>query len=174
MKDGIIRPDYVTGEPYGTEVAGAPEENRRFDLRYFNEILDRAEAEPADDLLSRFLAVEVEGDRLSREDILDICFLFLIAGLDTVTSSLDCMFAYLAQHPEQRHRLVADPELIPGHRGDAAVGDAGHGGGPGGRAGDRDRRVPHQAGEGVMVMLGSANTDEAALTTPTRCASTAE
>ena len=62
-----------------------------------------------DDLLSRFLDAEVEGHRLSREDILDICFLFLIAGLDTVTATLDCMFSYLAQHPDQRQQLVDDP-----------------------------------------------------------------
>ena len=72
-------------------------------------MLDEREAERRDDLLWQFLDAEVEGDRLSREDILDICFLFLIAGLDTVTASLDCMFAYLAQHPEQRRQLVADP-----------------------------------------------------------------
>ena len=66
-----------------------------------------------DDLLSHFLDAEVEGDRLTREDILDICFLFLIAGLDTVTATLDCMFSFLAQHPEHRRQLVEDPAIIP-------------------------------------------------------------
>ena len=56
---------------------------------------------------------EVDGDRLTREDILDICFLFLIAGLDTVTATLDCMFSFLAEHPEHRRQLVENPDVIP-------------------------------------------------------------
>ena len=56
---------------------------------------------------------EVDGERLTRNDVIDICYLFFLAGLDTVTASLDCFLAYLAQHPEQRERLVADPSLIP-------------------------------------------------------------
>jgi cytochrome P450 len=41
------------------------------------------------------------------------CFVLLTAGLDTVTDSLTCFWAFLAQHPEHRRRLVAQPELIP-------------------------------------------------------------
>ncbi|MGV7778908.1 cytochrome P450, partial [Mycobacterium kansasii] len=41
------------------------------------------------------------------------CFLFLIAGLDTVTDSLDCFFVYLARHPEHRHQLVEQPDILP-------------------------------------------------------------
>jgi hypothetical protein len=64
-------------------------------------------------LRTHFLQAEVDGDRLSREDILDICFLFLIAGLDTVSDSLTCFFAFLAQHPDHRRQIVDDPSVIP-------------------------------------------------------------
>ena len=40
-------------------------------------------------------------------------FLLLIAGLDTVSSALSNMVAYLARHPEQRQQLVDDPSLLP-------------------------------------------------------------
>ena len=60
-----------------------------------------------------FLDAEVDGHRLTDEDVLDIGYLFFLAGLDTVTASLDCMLSYLAQHPDQRRRLVDDPGLIP-------------------------------------------------------------
>jgi cytochrome P450 len=36
----------------------------------------------------------------------------MFAGLDTVTASMSCIFSWLARHPEQRDRLVANPELI--------------------------------------------------------------
>ena len=37
----------------------------------------------------------------------------MLAGLDTVTSSLSCMVDWLARHPAERDRLVADPSLLP-------------------------------------------------------------
>jgi len=44
---------------------------------------------------------------------MNIVYLLVIAGLDTVTASLSCMFSWLARHREQRAQLVADPSLIP-------------------------------------------------------------
>jgi cytochrome P450 len=166
MKDGIIRPDHVTGGAYGTrEVVAYQKQTAQSIYAYFNKELDALEAMPVDErpdnLLSRFLTTEVEGVRLTRNDILDICFLFLIAGLDTVTASLDCFFAYLSQHPEQRARLVAEPDIIPSAveellrwetpvMGIARVAyeDAELGG------------CPIKKGQQVSVLLGSANTDD--------------
>jgi cytochrome P450 len=80
---------------------------------YFGALLDEREArgEPGDDLMGWLIAAEVDGARLSREDILDIAYLLIIAGLDTVTASLGCMIAHLARTPELRRRLVERPEL---------------------------------------------------------------
>jgi len=120
--------------------------------------------ERKDDLLSQFLDATVDGERLTREDILDICFLFLIAGLDTVTATLDCVFGYLSAHPEQRRAIVEDPSIIPAAIEELlrwetpvmgvvriATDDIELGGCPVGR------------GQSVMIMLGSVNTDEADL-----------
>jgi cytochrome P450 len=163
MKDGIIRPDHVTGKLYGTKEAGDYQQKTADSVYdYFNKVLDQREVERKDDLLSHFLDAEVEGDRLTREDILDICFLFLIAGLDTVTATLDCMFSFLAQHPEQRQQLVEDPSVIPNAieemlRWETPVmGIA--------RVAVQDTELngcPISAGDQVMIMIGSANTDEA-------------
>jgi len=163
MKDGIIRPDHVTGTPYGSETADAHQQKVADSIyEYFNGVLDRREMLSEDDLVSRFLSAEVEGHKLTREDILDICFLFLIAGLDTVTATLDCMFAHLAQHPEHRRQLVEDPGLIPSAieellRWETPVMMVA-------RASVEDTTVagcPVHKGDSVILMLGSANTDEA-------------
>ena len=104
----------------------------------------RAPGRPAEPVPRRRASTASE---LTREDILDICFLFLIAGLDTVTATLDCMFAYLADHPEQRRQIVDDPSHHPGrHRGAAPVGDPGDGRGPGGHRGHRDGGLPGPQG----------------------------
>jgi cytochrome P450 len=111
FKDAAIRPKGDTPaeqQAYQREVIGRMND-------YLNAELDRrlAAGEPGDDLIGGFLTVEVDGDRLTREDILDIVFLLLIAGLDTVSASLSTMVAYLAKHPEQRRKLVDDPSLLP-------------------------------------------------------------
>jgi cytochrome P450 len=60
-----------------------------------------------DDLLSKMVKAG-----LTVEEILDITYLFIMAGLDTVTTALSASFAYLASHPEQRRRIAEDPSLV--------------------------------------------------------------
>ncbi|HXN61197.1 MAG TPA: cytochrome P450 [Acidimicrobiales bacterium] len=111
LKDGIMRPGGGGLSPddelqfradTGTEI-----------YAYFNAILDERQRQPEEDILTGFLGAEVDGERLTRDEILDICFLFLIAGLDTVTDSLTCFFAYLSRHPEHRQQIVENPSVIP-------------------------------------------------------------
>ena len=66
----------------------------------------------ADDLLGRLLADTTE-DRLSDDELLGLSFLFVLAGLDTVTSALSTAFAALAAQPRLRQQLAADPSVIP-------------------------------------------------------------
>ncbi len=66
-----------------------------------------------DDLLSQLIAESRTGSGLSIEELQDITFLFILAGLDTVTTGLAHAFAYLARHPEHRHQIVADPTIVP-------------------------------------------------------------
>lgn len=162
MKDGIIRPDQASGSTWGSETALDHQQATADSIyEYFNRVLDEREVAPKDDLLSRFLTTEVDGEQLTRNDILDICFLFLIAGLDTVTSSLDCMFAYLAQNPEQQAAIVADPSIIPNVveellRWETPVMAVV-------RVATEDTELagcPIAKGDQVVAMLGSANTDE--------------
>lgn len=162
MKDGIIRPDAVKGVDRESEVAKNYQKEVATSIYdYFDKVLDQREIERRDDWLSQFLDAEVDGDRLTREEILDVCFLFLIAGLDTVTDSLECFFAYLARHPDQRQLLVDDPSAIPSAveellRWESPVSGVA-------RVAMHDTEVagcPINAGELVAVLLGSANTDE--------------
>ncbi len=82
---------------------------------YFDAALDERDAAgvPGDDLIGLLLTTEVDGERLTREDIQDILGLLVIAGLDTVAASLACFLSYLARNPGDRARLVADPSLWP-------------------------------------------------------------
>jgi cytochrome P450 len=69
-------------------------------------------ASPGDDMLSRILAFT--GDEAwSDSEVLGLCFLFTLAGLDTVTAAIGFTLMHLAQNPELRRRIVANPELVP-------------------------------------------------------------
>jgi cytochrome P450 len=69
--------------------------------------------DPGEGLFAGFLCAEVDGRRLTRENILDIVYLLIIAGLGTVTSTLLLISAWLAQHPVERQRVVEDATVIP-------------------------------------------------------------
>jgi cytochrome P450 len=161
MKDGVIRPDVVVGHEFGHPETEAYQQQTADSIyAYFDRVLDERAGDRRDDLLSHFLHVEVDGDRLSREDILDICFLLLIAGLDTVTASLDCFFGQLAQDPDARRTLVDEPEIIPTVveellRWETPVMAVA-------RVATRAAEVggcPISAGEHVMAVIGAANVD---------------
>jgi cytochrome P450 len=77
-----------------------------------HEFARRAAAPPRDDLIGQLLDLEVDGQRLGHETVLNMVYQLTFAGLDTVTSSLSCMIAWLADHPSQRRDLVARPALI--------------------------------------------------------------
>jgi cytochrome P450 len=65
------------------------------------------------DLLGRLIA-DTGRDRLSDSELIGMSFLFVLAGLDTVTSALSTAFAILAADPALRQQIAADPALIPG------------------------------------------------------------
>jgi cytochrome P450 len=87
---------------------------------YFDILLDQRVKEPADDLATRLVQAEVEGKPLSRNEMLDILFLQMAAGLDTVTATLDCVITRLARDADlqaaarnesQKMRLIVE-ELL--------------------------------------------------------------
>ncbi|MBP2471651.1 cytochrome P450 [Crossiella equi] len=80
---------------------------------YFGELVDRRRTDPGDDLVSRMLTWRI-GDRpAERAELLNVLFVLFIAGLDTISSHLSYAFHHLATHPEDRKRVVAEPEIIP-------------------------------------------------------------
>jgi cytochrome P450 len=163
-KDDVIRPAGAEGFREHREAA-APAAQQIYE--YFERAIDDHIANPREDVLSALIASNIAGEPLSREELLDICFLFLIAGLDTVTDSLDCFFVYLAQHPGQRHLLIEQPDILPGAieellRWETPV--------PGvARIALEDVEVggcPISKGERVSPLLGAANTDPAEFDDP--------
>lgn len=168
-KDGVIRPAGSTGYD-DRHTASAAVAQQIYD--YFDRAIDDHIANPRDDVMSAMIAAKAKSEgsgALTREELLDICFLFLIAGLDTVTDSLDCFFVFLARHPDQRHQLVEQPDILPHAieellRWETPV--------PGvARVALHDVEVGGcliSKGERVSPLLGAANTDPAEFPDPER------
>jgi len=157
LKDGIIRPPVADT----SEATAYRDMTGQKIYAVLQEAIDEKKAAPKDDFISQFLEAEVDGHRLTENDVLDIGYLFFLAGLDTVTASLDCMIAYLAQNPTDQRRLVDEPSDIP-----AAVEELLRWESPVAgvvRVATQDTELsgcPIKAGDTVSVNLGSANTDE--------------
>jgi cytochrome P450 len=77
---------------------------------YFDAQIDGLRETPRSGFWSDLVNAEFDGRPLERGELLGMAFLLIIAGLDTVTATLDCMVKYLAQHPERRRELVEHPE----------------------------------------------------------------
>ena len=115
-------------------------------LNYFVGQLEERRANPGDDLLSELLTTEVDGAPVDDGIVLGMAALVLIAGVDTTWSAIGSSLWHLATHPEDRKRLVAEPELMPTADRGAAAGLLAGDHGPRGDRGHRLRRLPHEGG----------------------------
>lgn len=86
--------------------------NRHLIIAFFRECIAERRVTPGDDLISELLAAEVDGHPVSDEDIIGMCTLLLVAGIDTTWSAIGSSIWHLATHEEDRKRLAADPSLM--------------------------------------------------------------
>ena len=80
---------------------------------YLTAKLEERRTAPGDDLISSLLHAEVDGEHVPDAIVLGTAALTLIAGVDTTWSSIGSALWHLAAHPDDRARLVKDPDLIP-------------------------------------------------------------
>ncbi|MEV6355658.1 cytochrome P450 [Streptomyces hydrogenans] len=130
---------------------------------YLDGLIRRKEAEPGDGLLDTLIAEQLAPGHLTHRDLVDIALLLLVAGHETTASAIALGVYTLLRHPEQLAAFRADPTVLPTAVEELlrymAIADgvarfattdtelAGH-------------RV--KAGDGVIVVISTANRDEAA------------
>jgi cytochrome P450 len=76
------------------------------------EIADRRK-NPRDDLITYGVQAEVEGRKLTEDELIGFSFLLFIGGLDTVSANMGLHALHLAKHPEHQRFLRANPDRIP-------------------------------------------------------------
>lgn len=77
------------------------------------DVIAKRRAEPTDDLFSILVNAEVEGQRMSDDEIVMETLLILIGGDETTRHTLSGGSEQLLRHRDQWERVVTDPELLP-------------------------------------------------------------
>jgi cytochrome P450 len=98
------------------EFADDPERRRRGGqslIDFFSSQLGERRRNPGEDLLSELLTTEVDGSPVDDSVVLGMAALVLIAGVDTTWSAIGSSLWHLATHPDDRRKLVTEPELMP-------------------------------------------------------------
>ena len=80
---------------------------------YYQEMVAERRKKPADDLTSALLEAEIDGDRLTDDEIIGFMFLMVIAGNETTTKLLANAAFWGAKNPDQLTPLYDDPSRMP-------------------------------------------------------------
>jgi len=132
-------------------------------------VIERLEREPDDTLLSSMVHTEVEGERLTREEIQSNLKVMIVGGLQATTDLIALSLWAILSHPEQLEEVRADPKLV-----DPAIEEAARWHSPVGtstRQTTRDTElggVKLEQGALVAAVLASANHDERNWSEPER------
>jgi cytochrome P450 len=81
--------------------------------KFWTQEIERRRAEPTGDFINWLMEQELDGEPVDDEHVRTTCGLLLVAGIDTTWSSIGSALWHLATHPDDRERLVNEPELMP-------------------------------------------------------------
>jgi cytochrome P450 len=137
-------------------------------VAYLRELFERRRSLPGDDLVSALLQVEEGGDTLSEEELFSMVVLLIIAGHETTVSLIGNAVLALLRHPDQREALESDPTRMS-----HAIEELLRYDGPVERTLNRWAATDVELGgrsirrgEGVIVILGSADRDPSRFSDP--------
>ena len=136
---------------------------------YYQAMVNDRRASPRDDLTSALLEAEIDGDRLDDPEIVAFLFLMVVAGNETTTKLLGNAWYWAWRHPEQGRKALADAERVNDWVEETLRFDTST------QMLLRVARCPLDIhgtsvaeGDRVLLLLGSANRDEAVFADPDR------
>jgi len=101
-----------TIDPVSHRVLPGDGDRARADMTdYLAQVIAERRRRPADDLISGMVHAEESGQRLSGDELLEMCLLLAIVGLETTTNLIGNGMSALLSHPAELQRLQAEPGL---------------------------------------------------------------
>jgi cytochrome P450 len=82
-------------------------------MAYFAQLIEERRKDPRDDLVSAAAQWMIDGQEIPADEVLSMCLLVFMAGLDTVSAQLSWNFYHLATYPQDRQLLLDNPAIIP-------------------------------------------------------------
>jgi cytochrome P450 len=79
---------------------------------YYREAIQSQRVQPRDGLINALLTAEIDGDRLTEEEIIASCIVTMVGGQETTTNLIGNGVLTLLRHPDQLERLRNDLTLI--------------------------------------------------------------
>ncbi len=80
---------------------------------YFLDAIRRQRDQPRDGLINVLATAEIQGDRLTEEEVIANCIVTMVGGQETTTNLIGNGTLSLLRHPGELQRLRSDPSLIP-------------------------------------------------------------
>jgi len=80
---------------------------------YFRDAIQRMKTDPREGLINSFMTAEIDGDRLTEEEIIANCIVTMVGGQETTTNLIGNGVLSLLRNPDQLKRLREDLTLIP-------------------------------------------------------------
>jgi cytochrome P450 len=136
-------------------------------VAYYADMLAERRRRPTDDLTTALLDAEIDGDRLTDDEIIAFLFLMVVAGNETTTKLLANAIYWGWKNPEQLVQPLADPDRIPGWIEETLRYDTSSQ--MVARTTTEDLTVHNStipAGSRVLLLVGSANRDPRAFLDP--------
>ncbi|MCQ8884322.1 cytochrome P450 [Pseudoalteromonas agarivorans] len=79
---------------------------------YIDHQIDKAVAQPSDDLYSVLLAAKVNGQTMTKEQVKGVMILTFAGGRDTVINAITNSIAYFSEHSSDLQRICNEPEIL--------------------------------------------------------------
>lgn len=98
---------------YGPERLAEIQDSSDQIRKFFEDLYDERAANLQNDLISDFIQAEIDGEKMSKIEVVQMSILLLIGGVETTTNLLGTTLVELKRHPETYARVRADPTLIP-------------------------------------------------------------
>ncbi|MDO9712672.1 cytochrome P450 [Paracraurococcus lichenis] len=137
---------------------------------YIGGLIDRKDADPQDDLLSRLVVNQMRPGHLTRHQLIGMARLLLVAGHETSANTMAMGVLALLENPGQKQALIDDPALLPGAVEEILrYIDPAHAGRRRTALADIEiAGVTIRAGEGIIAHNPAADRDPAAFPDPDR------
>jgi len=139
-------------------------------MEFVGDLVESRRSKPRDDLLTRLIAAEEDGHRLSRDELI-VLFTNIFGGaIETTSSMMTSTFLEFARHPDQLELLRQDPEELKRGTVEEVLRyrPAFYASGNKANADTEAAGLRFEAGEPLSIIIGGPNRDPARFSDPDR------